>query len=76
MRTSLTHGLQNGCGLQSNPVQQSVLHCKHHLFIGALLSLKTKKKTRAFLSLVLESADGMYIQNGKKKNRKQLNIEH
>lgn len=43
-KTTLTHGLQNGCGLQSNSVQQSALHCKHQLFIGALLSLKMKKK--------------------------------
>lgn len=75
MQTSLTHGLQNGHWLQSNSVQQPALHCKHHLFIWALLSLnkknkKKKKKTHAFLPLVLESVDWTYTQNGKKNKKK------
>lgn len=38
--------------------------------------MKKKKKTHAFLPLVLESVDWTYTQNGKKKFKKMLEAKY
>lgn len=72
MQTSLTHGLQNGFWLQSNSVQQPALHCKHHLFIWVLLSLKKKKKRKpmpSYLSCVRKCRLNVHSELKKKKKK-------